>query len=85
MTRDECIGAASAAFGGAFAWARRGYWQIKIETTPLRTLVLSKDFVQKNIFEGEMEADAFKRMLQDIPSTNWSADQDDGSLLYMVR
>jgi len=85
MTRDECIGAASAAFGGAFAWARRGYWQIKIETTPLRILVLSKDFVQKNIFEGEMEADAFKRMLQDIPSTNWSADQDDGSLLYMVR
>jgi hypothetical protein len=84
MTRDECIGAASAAFGGAFAWAKRGYWQIKIETMPMRTLVLSKDFVQKNIFEDEMEADAFKRMVQEIPTTQWSADQD-GSLLYMIR
>lgn len=85
MTRDECIGAASAAFGGAFAWARRGYWQIKIETRPMRTLVLSRDFVQKNIFEDEMEAGAFQRLLQDIPAANWSADQDDGSLLYMMR
>jgi hypothetical protein len=84
MTRDECIGAASAAFGGAFAWARRGYWQIKIETTPMRTLVLSKDFVQKNIFEDEMKADMFQQMLQNIPMTQWSADQD-GSLLYMMR
>jgi hypothetical protein len=84
MTRDECIGAASAAFGGAFAWAKRGYWQIKIETMPMRTLVLSKDFVQKNIFEDEMKAEAFQRLVQEIPTTQWSADHD-GSLLCMIR
>jgi hypothetical protein len=84
MTRDECIGAASAAYGGAFAWAKRGYWQIKIETAPLRTVVLSKDFVQKNIFENEMEAEAFRQMLLEIPSAQWSSD-DDGSLFYLMR
>lgn len=84
MTRDECLGAASAAFGGAFAWAKRGYWQIKIETTPLRTLVLSKDFVQKNIFEDEMEAQKFQRLIQDIPTGHWSTDED-GCLFYLMR
>jgi len=84
MTRDECIGAASAAFNGAFAWAKRGYWQIKIETMPMRTLVLSRDFVQKNIFENEMEANAFQQLVRQIPSDHWCADQD-GSLLYMMR
>jgi hypothetical protein len=84
MTRDECLGAASAAFGGAFAWAKRGYWQIKIETTPLRTLVLSKDFVQKNIFEDYMCAEEFVRMLQTIPSEHWSIDEE-GYLLYLMR
>ncbi|HSY29951.1 MAG TPA: hypothetical protein VK832_20740 [Burkholderiaceae bacterium] len=84
MTRDECLGAASAAFGGAFAWAKRGYWQIKIETTPLRTLVLSKDFVQKNIFEDEMKAEEFQQLIQGIPSVQWSIDED-GCLLYLMR
>ena len=84
MTRDECLGAASAAFGGAFAWAKRGYWQIKIETTPLRTLVLSKDFVQKNIFEDEMKAEEFQQLIQEIPSVQWSIDED-GWLLYLMR
>ncbi len=84
MTRDECLGAASAAFGGAFAWAKRGYWQIKIETTPLRTLVLSKDFVQKNIFENAMPADTFLGVLQSIPSEHWSIDEE-GCLLYLMR
>jgi len=84
MTRDECLGAASIAFGGAFAWAKRGYWQIKIETTPLRTLVLSKDFVQKNIFEGDMRAEEFVRMLQTIPAEHWSIDEE-GCMLYLMR
>lgn len=84
MTRDECLGAASAAFDGAFAWAKRGYWQIKIETTPLRTLVLSKDFVQRNIFENEMPADTFLGILRNIPSEHWSVDEE-GRLLYLMR
>jgi hypothetical protein len=84
MTRDECLGAASSAFDGAFAWAKRGYWQIKIETTPLRTLVLSKDFVQKNIFEDQMKAEEFQRLIQDIPSDQWSTGED-GCLLHLMR
>jgi hypothetical protein len=84
MTRDECLHAASAAFDGAQAWAKRGYWQIKIETQPLRTLVLSKDFVQKNIVEDDMNADEFQQMLQNIPSTQWSSDHE-GSLLYLMH
>jgi len=84
MTRDECLGVASTAFGGAFAWAKRGYWQIKIETTPLRTLVLSKDFVQRNIFENEMPAEEFLGILKSIPSEHWSIDEE-GCLLYLMR
>ncbi len=84
MTRDECMGAASAAFGGAFAWAKRGYWQIKIETMPLRTLVLSKDFVQRNIFENEMPADEFCGILKNIPAEQWSIDEE-GCLLYLMH
>jgi hypothetical protein len=84
MTRDECLSAASAAFGGAFAWARRGYWQIKIETTPLRTVALSKDFVQRNIFENEMPAEEFVTVLRSIPPEHWSIDEE-GCLLYLMR
>ena len=84
MTRDECLGAASTAFGGAFAWAKRGYWQIKIETNPLRTLVLSKDFVQRNIFENEMPPEQFVHVLQTIPAEHWSTDEE-GCLLYLMR
>jgi len=84
MTRDECLGAASAAFGGAFAWAKRGYWQIKIETQPMRTIVLSRDFVQKNIFENEMIPDDFLRIIQEIPAEHWSTDED-GGFFYLMR
>ena len=84
MTRDECLGAASTAFGGAFAWAKRGYWQIKIETTPLRTLVLSRDFVQRNIFENDMPAEEFVGILKNIPVEHWSVDEE-GCLVYLMR
>ena len=84
MTRDECLSAASAAFGGAFAWAKQGYWQIRIETAPQRTLVLSKDFVQRNIFEDEMKAEEFQRLIQEIPLVHWSTGED-GCLHYLMR
>ena len=67
MTRDECLSAVSTAFGGAFASAKQGYWQIRIETTPRRTLVLSKDFVQQNIIENRMKAEEFQHRIQEIP------------------
>lgn len=84
MTRDECLSAVSTAFDGAFAWAKQGYWQIRIETTPLRTLVLSRDFVQKNIFENRMKAEEFQHLIQEIPFVRWSIDEN-GSLLYLWR
>ncbi|MDD5581468.1 MAG: hypothetical protein PHY16_19655 [Methylobacter sp.] len=49
MTRDECLLAISNAFSGTCVWAVVGFWNVFVETTPKRELVLSNWFVSQNI------------------------------------
>lgn len=89
MTRDECMQAVSAAFGGVQVWATVNSWDIKIETTPKRTLVLSKEWVTKNIQPvGEpangILPDELQEKLATLTENQW-APESNGNLVAVLR
>lgn len=89
MTRDECMKIVSAAFNGVQVWAVVGFWDIKIETTPKRTLILSAGWVEKNIQPvGEpvmgITPNELQEKLETMTDNQWGREAD-GSLIAMLR
>ena len=83
MTRDDCLSAISNAFGGAKTWASTGYWDIKIESTPPRTIVLTNHFVEKLLSDDGMTKEDFGTKLSEIPKEQWTQEGD--RLLILLR
>ncbi len=80
MTREECLIAVSNAFSGASVWAVVGFWNVCIETTPKRELVLSNWFISQNIEKNGLSPEEFTEILQSIKDDEWSKDKN-GNLL----
>lgn len=80
MTRDECLGAISTAFGGVYVWAFVGFWNVIIETSPKRELVLTNWFVHQNIDKDGLRPEEFVEILRSIKENDWFK-AEDGSLL----
>lgn len=89
MTRQECLNAVSIAFGGAETWAVVGAWEIKIKTSPPRAIIMSADWVEKNIqLDGAatsgMTQDELKVFLGGVPDSQWITEEDGSrSLLFL--
>lgn len=82
MTRDECLCAISNAFGGARVWAVVGFWNVIIETTPKRQIVLTEWFVKQNINKDGLLPEEFTEILKSTKDDEWHRDKD-GNLLKL--
>jgi hypothetical protein len=79
----------SAAFGDVQVWATVNSWDIKIETTPKRTLVLSDEWVTKNIQPAGQPAkgilpDELQEKLATMTENQW-ARESNGNLVAVLR
>lgn len=83
MTRDETLAVASLVFG-VKVWAVVGYWDIKVETVPARTLIFTNDWVERNIESGYLQTDNFEQMLRGIQDSKWLKDSN-GELHCLFR
>ena len=83
MTRDEVLLAVNRVFG-AEAWAVAGFWDIKIETTPKRTLMLSTEWVERHINSGTMTVEELEDRLRSISDDQWLRDNSD-NLVCLFR
>ena len=79
MTRDECLGAISAAFGGARVEATSNYWNVYIFTEPPREIVLMPSFLDKNVHGNGMAPDELTEHIKAIPDNRWMR-QDKGPM-----
>lgn len=80
MTRDECLGAISTAYGGVQVWAVVGFWNVIIETSPKRELILSNWFVHQHIDKDGLLPEEFIENLRATKEKDWFK-AEDGSLL----
>lgn len=71
-TRDRYLVAVSAAFGDATTRSPVGGWQIFVESTPKREIVLMPAFVTRNITRGGMQPSDLTKHLQSLPESDWS-------------
>lgn len=83
MTRDECLGAVSSAFGGVRAWAGIGFWNIHLDSTPPREVVLMSRFVEANVSGSGMTPDALTSHLKGISAAEWATTAQGGLLLVL--
>lgn len=83
MTRDECLGAISAAFDGVLAEAVVGYWNVRVLSTPAREVVLTSAFLERNVFGLGMTQDELTSHIKAIPDTRW-ARQSDGLMILAL-
>ncbi len=79
MTRDECLGAISAAFDDVQVWAVVGFWNVNIETSPKRELSLTQLFVDQNIDKDGLLPEEFTEAIKSINENDWLKAKD-GSL-----
>jgi hypothetical protein len=82
MTRDEVLDVVNEVFG-ARAFASEGYWNVCIETVPMREIVFSSAFVKANVDIDGMTRDELRQMLLDIPESRWSQTQGGGLTTYV--
>jgi hypothetical protein len=76
MTRDECLLAISAAFGDVRVEAVVGYWNVRIATGPVRELVLTTPFVERNIIGECMTHAGLTSYIKAIPESRWAVHED---------
>ena len=81
--------AVSAAFGGVPVWAVVGFWDIKIETTPNRTLILSTGWVESNIQPTGntpigITPEDLQEKLEGMTDNHWGREAD-GNFIAMLR
>jgi hypothetical protein len=84
MTRDECLGAISAAFGGVKVEAVVGYWNVRIYSVPARELILESSFVAQHVHGDGMTPGELSEYIKIIPDSRW-AKHDDGVLMLGLR
>lgn len=82
MTRDDCFSTISTVYG-ARAWAGIGYWDIKVDSVPPRTLILASQFVEESILGGGMTKAEFEEWLLAIPENQWA--QEEEGLVLLIR
>ena len=76
MTRDECLLAISAAFGHTKVYSPIDTWQVIVETSPRREIIMMPSFVMRNIDGSGMQPDGLTTHLQDIGESGWAKRQD---------
>lgn len=76
MTRDDALGAISAAFGDAKTWATVGTWVVHVETDPKREIALMERFVETNILRGAMTPEALTKHIGSIGASGWAVRAD---------
>ena len=84
MTRDECLGAISAAYNDVFVEAVVGYWDVHITTRPARHIVLTNPFLQNNVVNGGMSPAELTAHIKGITDSSW-AKYDNGTLLLVLQ
>jgi hypothetical protein len=83
MTRDECLTAIDEVYG-AFTFAPIDSWDIVVESTPTRNIVLAPSFVDANITGNKMTRASFLSLLQKTPDSAWQP-QKNGSLHLFLK
>lgn len=83
MTKDECLGAVSCAFGGVTAWAVTGFWNIHLDSKPPREIVLMSRFVEANVTGSGMSPDTLTNHLKRIPESEWGTTAQGGLFLVL--
>lgn len=83
MTKDDCLGAISGAYGGVPTWVSPGYWNIHVESKPPREIVLTSRFVEANVTGSGMTPDQLTGHLKKIPDTQWGTTPQGGLFLVL--
>jgi hypothetical protein len=82
--RNRYLAAVSAAFDDAFTLSPSGTWQVIVESTPKREIVLMPTFVTRNITGGAMQPSDLTKHLQSIPDSAWST-HENGTLVVVLN
>lgn len=84
MTRDEALGAISAAFDYAETWATVGTWVVHVETNPKREIALMGRFVETNILQSGMTPEALTKHIASIGPSGWAVRTDGVNQLILT-
>lgn len=82
--RNRYLAAVSAAFDDAFTLSPSGTWQVIVESTPKREIVLMPSFVSRNITGGAMQPGDLTKHLQSISDSAW-AKHKNGTLMLVLN
>jgi hypothetical protein len=84
FTRDRYLLAISAAFNNVYTYSPCGTWQVIVESTPKREILLMPSFVARNIAGGGMQPGDLTKHLNSIQDDSWAKNAD-GTLMLVLN